>query len=182
MTHRFGRIKGSSMLEFTLVGIPVIFLLISIFEISRGMWIYHTLATAVRDGTRFTVVHANDCNLTPSNCAVTVRSIAQRIQQFAVGLPADRLIHVRFTSQTRTISCPTLSDCLKPGAPGDNYWPAAPPGATLDDGGEALMGWVEISAQYSFRSAIAMFWPGAGRGMGFGTFVFPASSREMIEY
>ena len=33
----------------TLVGIPIIFTLICVFEISRGMWIYHTLAYAVND-------------------------------------------------------------------------------------------------------------------------------------
>jgi Flp pilus assembly protein TadG len=35
--------RGSSILEFVLVGIPIIFVLISLFEISRGMWTYHTM-------------------------------------------------------------------------------------------------------------------------------------------
>ena len=38
------RERGTTLLEFTLVGIPLIFLLISTVEISRGMWQYHTLA------------------------------------------------------------------------------------------------------------------------------------------
>ena len=37
------RCGGQSLVEFTLVGIPLIFVLISVFEISRGMWMYHTL-------------------------------------------------------------------------------------------------------------------------------------------
>jgi Flp pilus assembly protein TadG len=43
---------GTSLVEFTLVGIPMIFLLISTFEVARGMWEYHTLAYAVKEGTR----------------------------------------------------------------------------------------------------------------------------------
>ena len=52
--------KGSSMVEFALVGIPLIFILISIFEISRGMWMYETVAHAVREGARYAAVHGQD--------------------------------------------------------------------------------------------------------------------------
>ena len=174
--------KGNTVIEFTLVGIPVIFALISIFEMSRGMWMYHTLASAVKDGARFAIVHGNDCNLPPSNCAVRIRDISQRIRDYAVGIPPEEIQNVTFTSSTRTVTCATLAACLATGGEGNTYWPAAAPGATADDGGEAIMGYVQITAQYPFRSALAMFWPGAGRGQNFGTFVFPASSREMIQY
>jgi hypothetical protein len=182
MNRRRASRLGATLVEFTLVGIPVIFLLISIFEMSRGMWMYHTLAAVVREGARFAAVHGNDCNLTPSNCATRVRDVARRIQDFAVGVPPDDIINVRFVTSTRTVTCPTLASCLHAGGPGDNYWPATAPGGPGDDGGEALCSWVEVSAEYTFRSAIAMFRPGAGRGQNFGTFVFPASSREMIQY
>src|SRR5690242_13216787 len=49
--------SGQSLVEFTFVGIPMIFVLIGTFEISRGMWMYHTLAHAVRDGVRYASVH-----------------------------------------------------------------------------------------------------------------------------
>ena len=45
--------KGSTLLEFTLVGIPVIFVLISTIEMARGMWMYHTLCHAVKEAARF---------------------------------------------------------------------------------------------------------------------------------
>src|SRR5215471_18790761 len=58
MTGRRNRQRGgSSLIEFTLVGIPIIFVLISTFEMSRGMWLYHTLAYAAREGTRYAIVH-----------------------------------------------------------------------------------------------------------------------------
>jgi hypothetical protein len=182
MLRRRSSRAGNSIIEFTLVGIPVVFLLISVFEMSRGMWMYHTLASAVKEGARFAIVHGNDCNLTPSNCAVRIRDVSQQIRAYAIGMPPSEIRNVTFTSRTRTVVCATLASCIDSGGQGDTYWPAAAPGAAADAGGESMMGWVEVNAQYSFRSAIAMFWPGAGRGQNFGTFDLPASSREVIQY
>ena len=53
--------RGQALVEFTFVGIPMIFILISVFEMSRGMWIYHTLTYAVKEGTRVAMVHGQDC-------------------------------------------------------------------------------------------------------------------------
>ena len=88
------RVAGNTLIEFTLVGIPLVFLLVSVFEMSRGMWLYHTLATAVREGTRLAVVHGGDCNLYPNSCAVTVRTVANRIRDAAVGLPPSDMQNV----------------------------------------------------------------------------------------
>ena len=75
------------MIEFTLVGIPMIFLLISIFEISRAMWNYHTLAFAIREATRYAAVHGSGCSTDPHNsCQATVAQVAQRIQDAGIGL------------------------------------------------------------------------------------------------
>ncbi len=53
--------RGSTVIEMTLVGIPIIFTLISVVEISRGMWMYHTLAYAAKNGVRLAVVHGRNC-------------------------------------------------------------------------------------------------------------------------
>ncbi len=178
MTKRNGR-RGNTLVEFTLVGIPVIFALISIFEMSRGMWLYHTLASSVREGVRFAIVHGNDCNIPPSNCAVRVRDIAERIRSYAIGLPPAEIRNVTISSSSRTLGpYSTLADCLSDNA----YFPAAAPGGIEDPGGGRLISHVEIRAAYRFQSAIAMFWPGAGRGMKAGTFLLPASSKEYIQY
>ena len=91
MCNRKQRQRGSAMIEFTLVGIPMIFLLISIFEMSRAMWNYHTLAFAIREGTRYAVVHGSGCSTDPRNsCQATVAQVAQRIQDAGIGLDAVR--------------------------------------------------------------------------------------------
>ncbi len=173
--------RGNTVIEFTLIGIPLIFVLISVFEMCRGMWLYHTLASAVREGTRFAAVHGNDCNLPPNSCAVTIRDVATRVKNSATGFVPSEIENLTFTSGTRTVACATLADCIKPGAPGDTYWPAGTPGTPIDVGANRRAP-VAISASFRFRSAIVMSWPGAGRGRQFAAVVLPGSSRESIQY
>jgi hypothetical protein len=180
-THR-----GSTLLEFTLIGIPLVFVLISIFEIARGMWVYTTLAHAVKEGNRYVIVHANNCGNPPNSCWQfgRIRHAATVIRDAGVGLIPTDLQNVQFISSTRTVTCPTLQACINAGALGDTFFPSAGPagpGVTQDVGGNtgAI---VEVRGLYPFRSAIALFWPGAGPGMNFGTFLLPASSRERIQY
>src|SRR6266705_3011910 len=77
--------RGSSILEFVLVGIPIIFVLISLFEISRGMWTYHTMAYAVREGVRYATVHGKGC-ASPNTCQVTIGNITSQIKAAGIGL------------------------------------------------------------------------------------------------
>jgi Flp pilus assembly protein TadG len=170
--------RGSTVIEFTLVGIPLIFVLISIFEISRAMWVYTTMAHALKEGMRFAVVHGNNCYVTPNSCGRTVRDIAVQIREQGVGLiPAD-LQNVRFITTTGTVTCATLQSCLDAGDPGDRTWPSSAP----NDVGANPGAPVEIRGVYRFPSALAMFWPGAGPGFTFGTLGLPASSRERVQY
>jgi TadE-like protein len=157
------------MIEFTLVGIPMMFMLISIFEISRGMWNYHTLAFAVREGTRYATVHGSGCSSDPLNsCQVTIGQVAQRIQDAGIGLDPSQLT-LTFTSSGNPVTC-TLNACLG----NSTTWPEAPkntPGNVI-----------AISGALPFQSALAMFWPGAGGGVSFPTFNFVAGSTDIIQF
>ena len=176
MMRNRNRERGTSLLEFVLVGIPMMFLLISTVEISRGMWHYYTLAHAIRQGTRFTIVKGQNCAATPNSCTVTIARIAQEIRNAGVGLNPSAFTNVTFRAVSgRTITHTNLTDCLAD----TTQWPTA---TGSPDPGAAVGSDIEISAVYPFRSAIAMFWPGAGRGINFGTFFFPASSRESIQF
>jgi len=171
MSSRRNRRGGNAMIEFVFVGIPLIFVLISIFEIARGMWLYHTLAHAVKEGARFTIVHGQNCWTAPNSCRVTVRDIVQRIQQQGTGLLPQELDIVLEAQNSKVTCSPDLvsSGCWT----NTNFWPFYPgnqPG--LD---------ITINGRYPFRSAIAMFWPGT-KPMQFGVFTFSASSRESIQF
>src|SRR5438874_911896 len=78
--------KGGTLIEFMFVGIPIMFVLISIFEMSRAMWTYHTLAFAIKEGTRFAIVHGGNCVTAPNACAKTVADVATVISDAGVGL------------------------------------------------------------------------------------------------
>jgi Flp pilus assembly protein TadG len=171
MRLRRNRERGSAMLEFTLVGIPLIFVLISLFEMSRWMWNYHTMAYAVREGTRFAIVKGVNCTSGTNACGVTIGNVAARIQAMAVGLdPA--LLNVTFTAGGTASATKPLSQWLNDGA----SWPPAglnAPGVSI-----------RVDARYPFQSAIAMFWPGAttGPGQGFAILNLPASAQETIQF
>jgi hypothetical protein len=179
---RRGR-RGNTIVEFTLVGIPMVFVLISVFEIARGMWVYETLAHAVREGTRYAIVNGKDCAAV-AGCAVTIGDIAERIRWSAVGLTLDEL-EVRLqavgpsgavsTVPNADVNCTPLRTCLgRTNLPADQ-WP--PVGAN-----RPKVHSVVIQGTVPFRSAIAMLWPGAGRGKTFGRVRLPANSMEMIQF
>ncbi len=155
--------RGNATLEFTLVGIPLIFVLISTFEMARGMWIYHTLAHAVKEGTRFTIVRGQN-----SPTPATMGGICNWIVRQGPGLIAHNL-QLTFTSASGA-SGPMAADAC-PGT----VWP--PPGFDNEPGQI-----ISINASYPFQSAIAMFWPGAAVTQAFPTIIFPAASSEVMQF
>jgi len=164
--------RGQSVLEFTLVGIPIIFVLISTWEMTRGMWLYHTLAYAIKSGTRYAIVHGQNCTLASNSCAVTISQIAGVIQRAGIGLPPDS-VALTFTPAKGNVTTCTLNDCI--GNYTSVYWP--PPSAN------AVGNKLKISGVVPFQSVIVMFWPGAGKIAGSpSTLNFSAASLESIQY
>jgi Flp pilus assembly protein TadG len=169
MRRLFAEERGSAIVEMTLVGIPMIFVLISIFELARGMWAYDTLAYTVRETTRYAIVHGNNCSISPNSCAITVGNIMSRLTNAGVGLPPDQL-NVTLKSLTDNISCNPVSTCLT----SSTVFPSS--------GANGVGNPITISATYQFRSAISMFWPGAGRPLVFAPVNLPASSTDYIQF
>ena len=170
MTSAQNRRLGSATLEMTLVGIPLIFVLISTVEMARGMWIYHTLAYALREGTRYAIVHGANCKLAQNSCTVTVGQIATVVQNAAPGLYDAANFQIEMQSLTDDTGLISLTSALASAT----VFPSA--------GGDAIAAPITFTATYPFDSAIAMFWPGAGRGMSFTNVTFPASSQEEIQF
>lgn len=171
------RRRGNTTIEFTLVGLPLVFVLISIFEISRGMWVYHTMAYALKEGTRYAVVHGQDCTaplasgcMSSNCCQVTIAQVAQVIRDAGVGLDPSQLTLTFITGSNQAGVSYTLHDALNT----TTVWPPYP------DNQPGLP--IAINGIIPFNSAIAMFWPGAGKGMTFGRVWFPASSQETMQF
>lgn len=88
MSHRKFQ-RGSAIIEMAFVGIPMIFLLISLFEISRGMWIYGTLSYAARQSTRYVTLHGQNCQ-TIQTCGITQAQLGNFINNASAGLDPRR--------------------------------------------------------------------------------------------
>ena len=165
MRNHGGR-RGNAIIEFTLVAIPLIFIQISIVEICRGMWDYHSLAQAVKGACRAAATRGAGCAGT--GCAMTVGQIAATISGYAVGMPASAL-NVTLTSNAGSVTCNPLSMCTGSGT----VWPPA--------GGNTAGSDIVISASYNFTSMLMMFAPGTN-GMQFSGVTFNAKSRQILLY
>lgn len=163
--------RGASLLEFTLCGIPLMFVLISVFEMARGMWQYHTLAYAMKEATRYASVHGENCGIPPNACTITIGNIATVIQQQGVGLVPAQMT-VTLTPAAGSATTDTLNNLLS----NATQWPPAVPTGTNSVGQP-----ITISAVYPFHSALAMFWPGS-KPVSFSTISFPASSTNRIQF
>jgi Flp pilus assembly protein TadG len=166
------RRRGQTLIEFTLVGIPLMFVLISVFEMSRGMWIYHTLAYAVKEGTRYAAVHGINCQTSPNTCTIAVRDVVAKIRDSGIGLlPGELDVTLTAQSGAQVVCSPISASCLA----NASQWPPS------SNGDNQVGKQVTIAATYPFRSALAMFWPGAG-SVSFRVYTFPASSAELMEF
>jgi Flp pilus assembly protein TadG len=159
---------GNAMLEFTLVGIPLIFFLISVVEMARGMWIYATVEHAVKEGTRFAAVHGAACAQASSQCPVSLGSVAATVEQAAVGLDPGQF-NLTLSAGGATQTCAPLSSCLT----STSTWPPTSNNAV----GLPL----KITGTYPFNSALCMFWPGASPTR-FAGFNLGAESQEEISF
>ena len=156
--------KGNAIIEFTLVAIPLIFIQISVVEICRGMWDYHSLSQAVKAATRAAATRGAGCAGTA--CAMTVGQIATTISNYAIGMPASAL-NVTLTSNAGDVTCNPLSTCTSSGT----VWPPA--------GGNTAGSDIVISGSYNFTSMLMMFAPGTN-GMQFSGVTFTAKSRQVL--
>jgi Flp pilus assembly protein TadG len=158
--------SGNSVLEFALTSIPLIFVIISVVQMSLGMWNYHTLNESVKITTRTASLRGTDC--ASLACAMTVGEIAQMLTTKAIGLLPGSL-NVTLTDANVAINCDPVSSCTS----STTTWPRS--------GGNTTGQVISISATYPFTTAISMFVPGRG-GTQFAKLTFSAVSQQVIDY
>jgi Flp pilus assembly protein TadG len=173
MTRRRRRSGGNSLIEFTLVGIPLIFILISIFGMCWGMWLYHSLTFAAKEGTRYAIVHGVNCSRNGNTYCVTVSNIATVMNNAARGLDPGQM-NVTLTPSQGSATTDTLANLMNNSAYSTITWPPT--------GANAVGQPVKISVMYPFNSAISMFWPGTRPTDARGRIYLPASSTDLIQF
>jgi Flp pilus assembly protein TadG len=161
--------RGQSLIEFTLCGIPMIFLIISIVHMAFTMWNYHSLAEAVSYATRVAATRGAGC-MSPAACQTTVGDIAKLIAAHAVGMTPDS-ISITLTSAdgSSPVSGALVSAHLTDTTP----WPSVAANAKDSP--------ITIKATHPLFGPIAMFWPGS-KGTLFGPGTLAAQSTQAVVY
>lgn len=139
------------MIEFSLVGIPAIFVVISAVQMSLGMWQYETLAYAVRTGAQSVVSKGQGCTTGGNTCGITVGTIATTIAASAIGISSSDLNVTLTTASGATTTCNPIKTCSS----NTTAWPPS----TNNDNQPGQT--VTVTGHFMLNSAFAMFYPGA---------------------
>ena len=172
------RQRGNANVEFALCAIFIIFLMISMVDMARGLWIYHTLAEAVRDGTRASIVRGSRYANPNTQVRMTDTKLANTlsvIRQFAVGLDPAVMDVVFETVNPNTGVATTYATCKANGS-GCTATQPWPPDTWFTPG--QVIG---ITARYPYNSMVVMYFPGM-KGVEFGKYVLGSTSRATIVF
>jgi hypothetical protein len=163
--------RGSTMVEFVLSTIPLLFVSISLVWMAMGTWEYHTLVEAVNETARYAAFHGADC--AGQSCATTVQQIANTLAGRAVGIPAGNM-NVTLTSSAQNYTCNPLSSCQS----NSSSWPSLTGNTAYGVGAGTN---ISITATFQFTSPISMWVPHYGK-MQFAGVTLGANSTQPVLY
>jgi Flp pilus assembly protein TadG len=158
---------GSALLEFTLLGIPVLFLFTSVITCSIDMWQFYTLSYAVEMTSRYAGMHGATCGGT-NTCTINSGAVTSYLVSQAIALDKS-LLNVTLTDGSGSTTCNPVTTCTS----GTAQFPAA---AYNSVGAN-----ITVTATYRLVNPIAMLWPGSS-GVNAGTFTVGATSTQGIVY
>ena len=78
------RYSGQSVVEFALIFPLAFFLITGFLDLGRGVFYYSSLTNAVREGTRYAIVHKDELNAAFNN--PTDNSLQDKVLEYAFGL------------------------------------------------------------------------------------------------
>jgi Flp pilus assembly protein TadG len=148
--HRASRARGSTLVEFALVAIFVLFpLMFGIIDFARAAYAYHYVSFAAREAARWASVRGANCaNSLPAPCAATPDAggtVDNFVQSTA---PAGLYVN--------SGACPASSGCLLvtttwPGAPLGTNAPSSCGGGSGSNSPGCV---VSVEVQYTFGFAL----------------------------
>jgi Flp pilus assembly protein TadG len=166
MRRHAGNRRGNSLLEFTLCAVPLLFAVLSLAQMSMGMWYYHSIAAAVKVTARTATTRGKYA--AAAGRVLSVGDTARLLARNAIGLAPEKL-NARFQSNTTTLDCNPVSTCY------------ANAGNWISLSGNDIGTDVTVTASYPFTAPIPMWVPQAG-GVQFGTVTFQARSKQIVVF
>jgi Flp pilus assembly protein TadG len=173
--------RGSAMLEFVLTGVPLIFVWLSIVQMSLGMWQYHTLQYAVKAAGAYASVHGSNCLLGTNSCEAHLSDTALVLANTAFAIPR-KSITVTFTAwktaadaknhaNPSKVSC-RLDNCISQTAYQTMQWPPN----MYNNANNAE---IAIRAEFLWKTSLAMITP-AGSTSGAGAYWLPGYTHQTV--
>jgi hypothetical protein len=141
-----GNRRGDALIEFTLLGIPVLFVTISLITVSLDMWEFHELPYAVEMTARYAATHGQGCAQNGNTCTLTMANMVSFFESQNISLDPGQ-VSVTFTDGSGPTSCSPLNTC----ASSSSQFPNASDNAEGSD--------ITIAATYTLKNPIVMFWP-----------------------
>jgi len=139
--------RGSTLLEFTLTGIPLIFLSLSVVECSIAMLEYDSMTNAVTVAARYAANHGATCSQNGNSCTVRIEDVAKLIANTS-WIISTATMSVTFTDASGSTTC-ELSVCQTNTA----QFPSSTSGAN------AVNNAITISVTHKVTNPLPMFWP-----------------------
>lgn len=161
-----GNRRGNALVEFTLVGIPLLFLTLSVFSVSIDMWEFHELPYAVEMTARYAATHGQGCTQGTNTCRITVANMVTYFEGQNISL-LPSLVSVTFTDGSGATSCAPITNCASSSATFPNTSYNAP--------GQDI----KVYATYTLKNPVAFFWPGSQGGV-WQDFTVSATSRQRV--
>lgn len=176
--------RGSQTLEFTLVGLPLVFLLFSIANMCFAMMTLHTMQEAVEQGARFVSTRGSTCSSGTNTCSVTVQQIAGIVASSAPGIAASNLkvAMIPASGSANQISCSPISTCLSSCSAGcsgsrTTVWPTS--GSSDNSPGKDIIITADV---INLPTPMYMFWTMYSGSPKIGSTSFHAYSRQRLMF
>jgi Flp pilus assembly protein TadG len=141
------RRRGSTLLEFTLTAIPMLFLSLSVVECALAMLEYDSMANAATVAARYAANHGATCAQSPNSCTVRIEDVANLIAA-TTWIISTSTLNVTFTDPSGSTTC-ELSVC-KTNA---STFPSSTSNAN------AVGNPITIKVTHTTVNPLPMFWP-----------------------
>jgi Flp pilus assembly protein TadG len=166
MTHlRKSSRRGTAVIEFAFVGVPMILITISVVSIALEMWQYSSLSYATEATARYASMHGASCRQNGNTCGVTVGDVTTYFANQAVGMSATQLTLTLSDSSGATTCSPPFTSC-------DTSSSAFPSLSANNVGSD-----ITVKATIPVTNPVSMFW-----GRNSGSYTLGATSTQRIAF
>lgn len=160
-----GRRRGQALLEFTLIGIPFLFMTLSIISVSLNMFQFDSLPYAVDLTARYVSTHGEGCSQNGNTCLLAVSDVVSYFSAQGMGLEMGK-VALTLTDSSGTITCSPLTSCSSSSA----TFPATTSNSVGSD--------FTINARYLLSNPMPMMW--GNKSVAAGRFNVGATARQRI--